>query len=59
MSASSPSGMNNPDTITAQIESITHEGHGVAHVDGKAVFIDGALPGETVKYRTLNKRQDL
>lgn len=47
--------MNYPDTITAQIESITHEGHGVAHVDGKAVFIDGALPGETVKYRTLNK----
>lgn len=55
MSASSPSGMNYPDTITAQIESITHDGHGVAHVDGKAVFIDGALPGETVKYRTLNK----
>lgn len=55
MSASSQSGMNYPDTITAQIESITHEGHGVAHVDGKAVFIDGALPGETVKYRTLNK----
>jgi len=61
MSASSPSGMNYPDTITAQIESITHEGHGVAHVGGKAVFIDGALPGETVKYRTLNrgKRHDL
>jgi 23S rRNA (uracil1939-C5)-methyltransferase len=40
---------------TAHIESITHEGHGVAHVDGKAVFIEGALPGETVLYRTLNR----
>jgi len=39
----------------ADIESITHEGHGVAHVDGKAVFIEGALPGETVLYRTLNR----
>jgi 23S rRNA (uracil1939-C5)-methyltransferase len=55
MSASYPSGMSNPDTVTAHIESITHEGHGVAHVDGKAVFIEGALPGETVLYRTLNR----
>jgi len=47
--------MNSPDTISAHIESITHEGHGVAHVDGKAVFIEGALPGETVRYRTLNR----
>src|SRR4030065_635998 len=40
---------------TAHIESLTHEGHGVAHVDGKAVFIEDALPGETVRYRTLNR----
>ena len=55
MSSSYLSGINNPDTTTAYIESITHEGHGVAHVDGKAVFIEGALPGETVLYRTLNR----
>lgn len=55
MSSSYPSGMKGPDSITAHIESITHEGHGVAHVDGKAVFIEGALPGETVLYRTLNR----
>jgi 23S rRNA (uracil1939-C5)-methyltransferase len=55
MSASSTSGMRNPDIITVHIESITHEGYGIAHVDGKAVFIEGALPGETVKYRTLNR----
>jgi len=47
--------MNSPDIISAHIESITHEGHGVAHIDGKAVFIEGALPGETVLYRTLNR----
>ncbi len=34
----------------ATIESLDHEGRGVTHVDGKALFVDGALPGETVEY---------
>jgi 23S rRNA (uracil1939-C5)-methyltransferase len=34
----------------ALVESLDREGRGVAHVDGKAVFIDGALPGERVEY---------
>ncbi|MDX9838342.1 MAG: 23S rRNA (uracil(1939)-C(5))-methyltransferase RlmD [Azoarcus sp.] len=34
----------------AVIESLDHEGRGVTHVDGKAVFVEGALPGETVEY---------
>lgn len=46
-------GVKKPDA-TAYIESLTHEGHGVARIDGKAVFIDGALPGETVLYRSLS-----
>jgi len=29
---------------------MTHDGRGVAHVDGKAVFIDGALPGEELSF---------
>jgi 23S rRNA (uracil1939-C5)-methyltransferase len=35
----------------ALVESLDREGRGVAHVDGKAVFIEGALPGERVAYR--------
>jgi 23S rRNA (uracil1939-C5)-methyltransferase len=35
----------------ATIESLDQEGRGVAHVDGKTIFIDGALPNEKVTYQ--------
>ena len=41
---------------TAQVESLDHEGHGVTHVNGKAIFIDGALPYERVIYRSWRKK---
>ena len=40
----------------AAIESLSHEGCGVAHVDGKVVFIDGALPGEQVSYTSFRSK---
>ncbi|MFN3985938.1 MAG: 23S rRNA (uracil(1939)-C(5))-methyltransferase RlmD [Rhodocyclaceae bacterium] len=40
----------------ATIESLDHEGRGVAHVDGKVVFVDGALPGERVEYVEYRSR---
>ncbi|MEY3974799.1 MAG: rRNA 5-methyluridine methyltransferase [Pseudomonadota bacterium] len=42
--------------FTAHVESLDHEGQGVAHVEGKVVFIDGALPGETVRYRVRRSK---
>lgn len=41
---------------TAVIESLDHEGRGIARVGGKAVFIEGALPREAVEYETLRVR---
>ncbi len=40
----------------AVIESLDHEGRGVSHVDGKVVFIEGGLPGETVEYASYRSK---
>lgn len=40
----------------AHIESLDHEGRGVAHVDGKAIFIEGSLPGEVVEYASYRRK---
>jgi 23S rRNA (uracil1939-C5)-methyltransferase len=48
-----------PDApVAAVIESLTHDGRGVAHVDGKVVFIDNALPGEQVEFVYSQIRRD-
>lgn len=42
----------------ASIESMAHDGRGVAHINGKAVFIQGALPGEEVVFRYHMQRKN-
>ena len=37
--------------VIAHVESLDQEGRGVAHVEGKVIFIQGALPNETVRYQ--------
>ena len=41
---------------TVRIESLDQQGRGVAHRDGKVIFIEGALPGETVTYAPYRSR---
>jgi 23S rRNA (uracil1939-C5)-methyltransferase len=43
----------NVEIKLASIESLDQEGRGVAHVDGKTIFIDGALPNEQVTYQSI------
>lgn len=44
-----------PIEMTVSIESLTNDSRGVAHHEGKAVFVDGALPGERVRCRTTQR----
>ena len=41
------------DRTTVYIEDLTHDGNGVAKIDGYPLFIQGALPGETVEVHVL------
>jgi 23S rRNA (uracil1939-C5)-methyltransferase len=43
----------------ADVLDLAHDGRGVARVDGKAVFIDGALPGERVRLRIFKRRKQM
>jgi len=43
-----------PNSI--RVESLDQEGRGVAHLEGKVIFIQGALPGEVVSYVTHEKK---
>ena len=42
--------------MSVTIESLDHEARGVAHADERALFIDGALPGEQVEYSVYRKK---
>ena len=47
---------NPAEPITAAIESLSHEGRGIARINGKTVFIEGALPGEQVRFVYTRRR---
>ncbi|NKB38846.1 MAG: 23S rRNA (uracil(1939)-C(5))-methyltransferase RlmD [Gammaproteobacteria bacterium] len=39
------------EAVETRIESLSHEGRGISHVNGKTVFVDGALAGENITFR--------
>ncbi len=46
-----------PEPSVAVIESFDDAGRGIARIDGKVTFIDGALPGETVRARVFRSKK--
>jgi len=45
------------EPVEVTIESLSPEGRGVAHIDEKAIFISGALPGEKVTFIYTSQRR--
>jgi 23S rRNA (uracil1939-C5)-methyltransferase len=43
---------------TARIDSVTHDGRGIAGIDGKKTFVAGALTGETVRFIRRKSRRN-
>lgn len=44
--------------VSTRIEKLSHDGRGLARIDGKATFIDGALAGEWVTFERLRSKRD-
>jgi len=49
--------LNPGDIREADVVDLAHDGRGIARDAGKAVFIDGALAGERVRYRVFKRRR--
>lgn len=45
------------EPISCEVEKLSHDGRGIAHLDGKIQFVDGALPGETVMAKYVGSRK--
>lgn len=49
--------VNKNDDVSLEIIGLTHEGEGVGRVDGFTLFVQGALPGETVRARVMKVKK--
>lgn len=45
------------EAVEAEIESLTHDAKGVTHIEGKATFVYGSLPGEKVRFLYTGRRR--
>ncbi len=47
------------DPVRATIESASHDGKGICHVDDRTIFVDGALEGEEITFLYTAKRRNI
>lgn len=51
--------LNKNDVIDVEIVDLTHQGQGLAKVDGLVFFVDNALPGEKIRMRILKIKKKI
>lgn len=51
--------LNKNDVIDVEILDLSHQGQGVAKVDGLVFFVDNALPGEKIRMRVLKIKKKI
>ena len=47
------------EPVEADITALSAEGRGIAHVDGRTVFVDQALPGERVRFKYTQLKEKI
>ena len=48
--------MSKQNILTAHVAKLSHDGRGIAHINGKTTFIDGALPDEEVSFSYTSRK---
>ncbi len=43
--------------MKVEITKLSHEGRGIAQIDGKAIFLEGGLPGEIVEFNYAHQKK--
>lgn len=51
--------LNKNDIVDVEIVDLSHEGAGIARVDGLVFFIENALPGESIRMRVLKVKKNI
>ncbi len=46
------------EPVQTKVEKFSHDGRGIARIDGKTTFIQGALPDETITFQYTLKKKD-
>ena len=47
------------ELVNLDVEALNHEGRGIARINGKVAFVDGALEGENVDAKYVRRRSSL